>query len=531
MPQKLQDLERQNAIWQSDNVKLFQDNRSLTRALQENEIKHKNTVHVLESQVQKANREKAQMQKQNEALVAGQTPAYRQLLIEYQRLQGHYTAALHEISSLRHHIEVSAGRATAQLPATTRWKTPQVTPSPQQQIPRLPIQRPLLLPPAQASGTQFAQPAVVPSQQPGNHGVEGQVAVNKQAPFASKIHHALSIVADWRSHNAVHESVHTSLPRSNSTTSTQSRPVSRPSSATGTSSRAVVQPSLSVNTTHPPINDGHPHLPPTPMSAVTIRQRHLLSSTPHPGPPNIIIKLPKTSPAPTSTPVSPLNAATPIQPHPSTPPSLPGANTPPQEQDVKPLQNSPVEPAEDLDKPVHSLELISTDKTYDSVSPAEPIEVMIPTDVTPGDDSVISIDLHEQASLKRPSSALSPLKEQHESKKPRLGEEVQADGVTPAVAQTEPELAGVQEEDDEESEDGDIEIGPDGLRLVEDCLGALIDDDEENEEVQTCRLCMARFKMGYASEPKPFLRATTEELVQHCSIEHHDAWDALRRTV
>lgn len=44
--------------------------------------------------------------------------------------------------------------------------------------------------------------------------------------------------------------------------------------------------------------------------------------------------------------------------------------------------------------------------------------------------------------------------------------------------------------DDNEECDDDVEIGPDGLRLEEDCVAALIDDDDENESVQTCKLCM-----------------------------------------
>ena len=47
--------------------------------------------------------------------------------------------------------------------------------------------------------------------------------------------------------------------------------------------------------------------------------------------------------------------------------------------------------------------------------------------------------------------------------------------------------------DDEEESDGEAEatdIGPDGLRLVEDCVAALIDDDEETEGLQHCKLCV-----------------------------------------
>lgn len=36
--------------------------------------------------------------------------------------------------------------------------------------------------------------------------------------------------------------------------------------------------------------------------------------------------------------------------------------------------------------------------------------------------------------------------------------------------------------------------------------------------------------MGYSTiKPQPFIRATIDELALHCSTEHHDAWDSLRR--
>lgn len=42
----------------------------------------------------------------------------------------------------------------------------------------------------------------------------------------------------------------------------------------------------------------------------------------------------------------------------------------------------------------------------------------------------------------------------------------------------------------------------------------------------------ARFDMKYTTDPpQVFVRATKEELIQHCSTEHHDAWEALRRNV
>jgi hypothetical protein len=170
MPQRLQELERQNAQWQSENVKLFQDNRSLTRALQEqNDSKNKETIRVLESQIQGLTREKAHLLKQNQTLLAGQPIAYQQLLSDYQRVQDYYTAALHELSRLRHEVEVLRGRAPAQQPYAAQatggqgirtpsisqgGQSPQVAQGSQSQISRPSSQRPSVVP-SSLSGTPF----------------------------------------------------------------------------------------------------------------------------------------------------------------------------------------------------------------------------------------------------------------------------------------------------------------------------------------------------------------------------------------
>ncbi|KAG5648990.1 hypothetical protein DXG03_000339 [Asterophora parasitica] len=493
MPQKLQNLEQQNAEWQSENVKLFQDNQSLSRALQENDTKHKATIAALEKQVKLVSREKAHLQKQNEVLVAGQSPAaYQQLLADHQTLQGYYSTAVLELKNLRRHYE-GAGRL-AQPPATTPtgWlpqNAADVTSNSQQHIPRFSGKKPLLIPSNHMNGAQLAQ----------------LVVVKRQVIRASKA---------------------------------KCQAMDGPGSPTGMSSHAAIQSSLSVDTanlvTSP--NPGHTQFSPI-ITSGTTPQRHSLSlsSTPQPGLSNIPQQLSMAGPAPPSV-ATPLNAPTPIQSRQPTPFTNPlsGALSSLQ-QDVRPVANASVDPFEsppadacDEPKPTSS-EHISADNIHDSVSPDEPTEATTPMDVTPGDASAISIAPHGQGSLKRPGSALSSTEEYHESKKQRLIEDVAA----PIEPKTEPDLdvvAKCEEQADEEgSEEGDTELGPDGLRLVEDCLAALIDDDEENEEIQTCKLCMARFIRGLASEPKPFLRATTEQLVEHCSTEHRVAWESLRR--
>lgn len=99
-----------------------------------------------------------------------------------------------------------------------------------------------------------------------------------------------------------------------------------------------------------------------------------------------------------------------------------------------------------------------------------------------------------------------------------------------------------------------VEVGPDGLRLVNDCISDLFGEEGEGEEGKGryCKLCMSvlylhpsvclfsfstfyfsvRRTMGYLTDPpKPFVNATNDELQEHCVTEHAEAWDTLRQTV
>ncbi|KAF6762613.1 hypothetical protein DFP72DRAFT_561699 [Ephemerocybe angulata] len=81
-------------------------------------------------------------------------------------------------------------------------------------------------------------------------------------------------------------------------------------------------------------------------------------------------------------------------------------------------------------------------------------------------------------------------------------------------------------EDDEE--DDEIAVGPDGLRLVSDCLANLF--DVQGEE-RTCQLCRSRHDRGLVPPPAPFVNQPDEVLVQHCITEHDHAWNELRHDV
>ncbi|KAF8812310.1 hypothetical protein BYT27DRAFT_6413485 [Phlegmacium glaucopus] len=142
----------------------------------------------------------------------------------------------------------------------------------------------------------------------------------------------------------------------------------------------------------------------------------------------------------------------------------------------------------------------------------------------------VSIPLHQVQSLKRgtPTQSEGHHDEQLQ-KRPRLeGSQLELTTNIPIefVADgTEDTIQMDVEEDDEV-----IEVGPDGLRLVEDCIFDLF--GEEGGEGRNCKLCIARRDMGYHVEPlKPFVNATNDELLEHCVTEHAEAWDTLRHSV
>lgn len=127
-------------------------------------------------------------------------------------------------------------------------------------------------------------------------------------------------------------------------------------------------------------------------------------------------------------------------------------------------------------------------------------------------------------------------------KKPRL-EIIKDETGNDPVSTT---MEEVEESDDDEA----IEVGPDGLRVVSDCLESLLIRNEENDAVRTCRLCelvvphsspsfvdlttvfSARHRMGYLTVVRePFVNATEDELVLHFTSEHAEAWHALRTEV
>ena len=83
----------------------------------------------------------------------------------------------------------------------------------------------------------------------------------------------------------------------------------------------------------------------------------------------------------------------------------------------------------------------------------------------------------------------------HQRKKPKLDNQencIERDEGQPAISGTSIDAIGIsgnEDNDDDESDDGVIEIGPDGLRLEGDCIAALIEEVGENGDLMACKLC------------------------------------------
>lgn len=159
--------------------------------------------------------------------------------------------------------------------------------------------------------------------------------------------------------------------------------------------------------------------------------------------------------------------------------------------------------------------------TQSPINVLQPSESTAPTDLHSGSEGVSPVG------LKRSVDEVSHDVLDHIEgflKKPRL--EIIEDETGNDLVSTTMEEA-VESDDDEI-----IEVGPDGLRVVSDCLESLLIQNGENDAVRTCRLCDARFRMGYVTVARePFVNATEDELVLHFTSEHAEAWHALRTEV
>jgi hypothetical protein len=105
MPQRMLELEQLNLRWQTENVKLFQDNQKLARSLQDSERskvvagsddQRIRVIQTLEEEVRRLKEDKMNLWKQNEM--------YHRLHSDYNKLTNLYAAAIKEIDQLRMHM-------------------------------------------------------------------------------------------------------------------------------------------------------------------------------------------------------------------------------------------------------------------------------------------------------------------------------------------------------------------------------------------------------------------------------------------
>ncbi|KAF9464471.1 hypothetical protein BDZ94DRAFT_496160 [Collybia nuda] len=501
MPQKMRELEQMNAQWQQENVKLFQDNRSLARALQAQserlklitgpEIQRLNAMRTLELKVQALVDERSNLLKQNEALMANQqhNTEYGRLYTEYTKLSVTYGAAFNEIAQLRNYIQViTNGQYTLSSPMTRPTATTNTRQPARQNSEPMNITQSRMAPPIRRPSADYPSQTHPMSQQGGHPQEKSNIPVPT---------------------NLTHPFIH------------YHRPISAPSAIPTNQPSFNHHPPLSIQTSSfvAPSNHQTPHLPPTPMSAVNPSQVSTSQETHNP----------------TTTPF-PINFTT-IQ---SNGNVITSSTT-----TLQQCTQGQVQPDVVSDSAHSALTKVSSsDETSNESLPEAPgasTLSMVAVATTPSvlsqpPDAVTTSSPRPETS-KRGSINMSDTQDigDQRYKKQRLEDSdlltERTDGQDPAADVNDTARAEGMDVD-QESDDGVVEIGPDGLRLEEDCLSALIDDDDEDDTLQTCMLCKARFEMKYTTDPpQVFVRATKEELIEHCSTEHHDAWETLRRNV
>ncbi|TFK71752.1 hypothetical protein BDN72DRAFT_764403 [Pluteus cervinus] len=89
-----------------------------------------------------------------------------------------------------------------------------------------------------------------------------------------------------------------------------------------------------------------------------------------------------------------------------------------------------------------------------------------------------------------------------------------------------------QDPGSEDEDEDEVPLGPDGLRLVSDCLAELTSDGSDGVEEGICLLCSARVKLGIITETPTSLSGLSEdEAVQHFLEQHKVPWEKVRHDI
>ncbi|OBZ76049.1 hypothetical protein A0H81_03887 [Grifola frondosa] len=66
--------------------------------------------------------------------------------------------------------------------------------------------------------------------------------------------------------------------------------------------------------------------------------------------------------------------------------------------------------------------------------------------------------------------------------------------------------------------------------LLDDCIEANFEEDDEDEARRWCRMCRSRFQAGHTKEPPtPFVDASQDILADHCERVHPKGWEILKQ--
>ncbi|KAF8969508.1 hypothetical protein BDZ97DRAFT_2072501 [Flammula alnicola] len=637
MPARLQELELRNKTWQSENVKLYEDNKRLLEVVktQNENLKWLKTpdgekvkrITDLESENRKLRAQLDQLMKINTVAEGAQTAVqdqkYMQLYKEYLGLSETYNRAFHEIVQLReilrttqkpnhhhHHQQQQDQNAyhvqqqqlqsapnarrvapppvphiqtqTQPQPGMVRYIQGQmfdsspvaVSPITQQLGGPQPLRRNELMQTQQAVNQHRQQPgssahpdsrrssgsliASGPSAQPQpRHPQYQQILPRLATTPTGTLHHQRQAGSSMQQYPRPYQdplvemanNVRNERRSSNSTTQTFQPIPLRGSSQSSTSpaTRTGSAP-LPAKRHTPPLNQhANVELPPTPLSASSVFAPPPFSSST------------KNYPSRSVLPTPPTTAEYPAQPAIVIPTTVS-----PNDTYLNPRSTMQV-PSKVVPSPTPSGFPYAPHPTH-TVQEGETPKTPTPVPYRSGNDASSSSSAspapHPRPTpLKRESVSLSDgLGEwtEESNKKPRLEEPASGQN-TPGPSSTFPSLSpspadvkpppaeaasqvqvemqvdsgvpGSQEgEQEEHEEDEVIEVGPDGLRLVEDILEQIYGEDRRGEV--TCYFCKYRFEHGFTDEPPvPFVGATDEQLEAHCVNDHSIAWNEARADV